>query len=118
MQRRSASIAKCERTFLDPMKTMRVYLVQHGEAKPEEEDPDRHLTERGIADVQKVADFLRPLKLSVLATWHSGKPRALQTAQILARAILASEGVVERPGLKPKDSVEPIRKALEKAGGD
>jgi phosphohistidine phosphatase len=44
------------------MKTMRVYLAQHGEAKPEEEDPARHLIERGFADLQKVADLLRPLK--------------------------------------------------------
>jgi phosphohistidine phosphatase len=64
---------------------MRLYLVQHGEAKPEEEDPAHHLTERGFADLQKVADLLRPLKLAVLAIWHSGKPRAVQTAQILAQ---------------------------------
>jgi phosphohistidine phosphatase len=102
----------------DPMKTMRVYLVQHGEAKPEEEDAGRHLTQRGIADVQKVADFLRPLKLSVLAIWHSGKPRAAQTAQILTTAVRASEGVVERGGLGPKRPVKPIRKAIEQAGGD
>ena len=31
---------------------MRVYLVQHGESKSEEEDPQRKLTEKGIGDVQ------------------------------------------------------------------
>ena len=39
---------------------MRVYLVQHGRAKSEEEDPQRRLTDKGIGEVEKVADFLRP----------------------------------------------------------
>ena len=32
---------------------MRLYLVQHGEAKPEEEDPERPLTDRGASDVRR-----------------------------------------------------------------
>ena len=44
---------------------MRIYLVQHGEAKSEEEDPRRTLTDNGIGEVQKVAEFLRPLALAV-----------------------------------------------------
>jgi len=55
---------------------MRVYLVQHGESKSEEEDPQRRLTDKGIGEVQIVADFLRPLKLAVDAIWHSDKARA------------------------------------------
>ena len=51
---------------------MKVYLVQHGEAKSEKEDPQRNLTDKGIDEVQKVANFLRPLKLTVNAIWHSG----------------------------------------------
>jgi phosphohistidine phosphatase SixA len=38
---------------------MQIYLVQHGESKPEEIDPERRLTESGTQAVQKVADFLR-----------------------------------------------------------
>jgi phosphohistidine phosphatase len=37
---------------------MKVYLVQHGEAKTEEEDPERPLSKKGVKDVQKVAAFL------------------------------------------------------------
>ena len=44
---------------------MRVYLIQHGESKSEEEDPQRRLTDKGIGEVQKIADFLRPLKFAV-----------------------------------------------------
>ena len=63
---------------------MRVYLVQHGESKSEEEDPQRRLTVKGIGEVQNVADFLRPLKLAVDAIWHSDKARAQQTGELLA----------------------------------
>ena len=55
---------------------MRIYLVQHGEAKSEEEDPRRTLTDKGIGEVQKVAEFLRPLTLAV---------DAFGTAERLAR---------------------------------
>jgi phosphohistidine phosphatase len=48
-------------------------LVQHGEAKSEEEDPQRRLTDKGIGEVQNVAEVLRPLKLAVDAIWHSDK---------------------------------------------
>ena len=36
---------------------MQIYLVQHGESKSEEIDPERKLTESGSRDVQKIADF-------------------------------------------------------------
>jgi phosphohistidine phosphatase SixA len=38
---------------------MQIYLVQHGESKPDEIDPERRLTESGAQAIQKVADFLR-----------------------------------------------------------
>ena len=62
---------------------MRVYLVQHGESKSEEEDPQRRLTDKGIGEVQKVANFLRLLKLALDAVWHSGRARAQQTGELL-----------------------------------
>jgi phosphohistidine phosphatase len=63
---------------------MHVYLVQHGEAKSEEEDPQRRLTNKGIGEVQNVAMVLRSLKLAVDAIWHSDKARAQQTGELLA----------------------------------
>jgi phosphohistidine phosphatase len=97
---------------------VRLYLVQHGEALPEEKDPQRHLTEKGLADVKAVAAFLRPLKVSVAAVWHSGKPRAQQTAEILARALAGKPKVVRRDGLGPKDAVGPVRDAVERSKQD
>jgi len=45
---------------------MRVYLVQHGKAKPAEEDPGRGLTGEGYAEVKQVADFLAGLRITAL----------------------------------------------------
>ena len=45
---------------------MRVYLVQHGKAKPAEEDPSRGLTGEGYAEVKQVADFLAGLRITAL----------------------------------------------------
>ncbi len=81
---------------------MRIYLIQHGESKSEEKDPQRRLTDKGIGEVQTVADFWRPLKLAVDAVWHSGKARAQQTGELLAAAVGARDRVVQREGLGPK----------------
>ena len=97
---------------------MKVYLVQHGESKSEEEDPQRRLTDKGTSEVQKVANFLRRLKLTVNAVWHSGKPRARQTGELLAKAIGALDCIVQHEGLGPKDQVTATKEALEQTGGD
>ena len=97
---------------------MRVYLVQHGESKSEEEDPQRRLTAKGIGEVQNVAKVLRPLKLAVDAIWHSDKARARQTGELFAGAVRARDGLVQREGLGPKDQVDATKEALEQTGGD
>ena len=44
---------------------MRLYLVRHGEAKPAGEDAERHLSDAGVRDAERVAAFLMPLGLRV-----------------------------------------------------
>ena len=97
---------------------MRVYLVQHGASKSEQEDPQRRLTDRGVAEVQNGANFLRTLKLAVHAVWHSGKVRAQQTGELLAEAVAAGDRIVQREGLGPKDQVATAKKAPEQTAGD
>lgn len=97
---------------------MRVYLIQHGEAKAKEDDPDRPLTDRGAADVRKVAAFVEPLHLRVRAIWQSGKTRARQTAEAFAAAMTAGEGVVRRDGMGPKDDVVPVAEEIVRGGED
>jgi len=97
---------------------MRLYLVRHGEARSSEEDPEKRLSPKGLADVEKVAALLRPRGIAVEAIWHSGKTRAAETAEVLAEAVTARQGVVQWPGLEPNDPVAPILNDLQRVGGD
>ena len=92
---------------------MKLYLVQHGEAKIKSEDPQRPLTERGREDVARVAAFAANAGLQVGQIRHSGKRRAEETASILAEHLSPAEGVVAIPGLAPKDDVRPVAEALQ-----
>jgi len=82
---------------------MKLYLVQHGEAKPESEDPQRPLTPRGSEEVQNVARIAKKLNLQPSVIHHSGKLRAMQTAQILGDSLEKPTSVAE--GLNPNDEV-------------
>ena len=95
-----------------------LYLVRHGEAKSKHQDPDRHLSQKGARDVEKMAVFLRPLRLRLDRVWHSGKPRAAQTADILIPALSASHGPAQREGLTPDDPVQPLKKELDRTAVD
>mgnify|MGYP001822478467 CR=1 FL=1 len=91
---------------------MRLYLVQHGEAKPKSEDPARPLSEQGVSDVTRMAAFARGAGVEVAQIRHSGKRRAEETAAILAEQLEPPQGVVVLPGLAPKDDVQPVAEFL------
>lgn len=83
---------------------MKLYLVQHGEAKRKEEDPSRPLTDKGVMNAEKVSKYVSNLGIKVKKIFHSGKLRAKQTAEIYARYLNPEEGVLEADGLNPLDS--------------
>ncbi len=85
---------------------MVIYLVQHAEAKREEEDPARDLTAKGRRDVQKVAEYLGRLNLPLSRILHSGKTRAASTAGLLAASLHPARGVAADEGLAPLDNPE------------
>lgn len=85
---------------------MRLYLVQHGLAKSEEEDPERHLSDKGAFESERVAAHLASLGIKVQKIFHSPKLRARETARIFARHFKAENAVLEKDGLAPKDDPE------------
>jgi phosphohistidine phosphatase len=92
---------------------MRVYLVQHAEAKSKDQDPDRPLTNQGRRDAEAVAAVAAKLGIEVGQIRHSGKTRARQTAEIMGSALSPAGGtVVAVPNLGPLDDVEPVAKEL------
>jgi phosphohistidine phosphatase len=92
---------------------VKLYLVQHGEAKSEKEDPKRPLTDRGRAEVLKVARFLEKAGVEIDQIWHSGKARAKGTAQMIAETLKVEELCEELEGLTPNDPAEPIVKRID-----
>jgi phosphohistidine phosphatase len=81
---------------------MNLYLVQHAEAKSEQEDPQRPLSDKGRTDIKKVAAFVAQRKIVQVKTiFHSGKTRAQQTAEALAQQLKPSQGVKQAEGLEP-----------------
>lgn len=95
---------------------MKLYLVQHAEAKDESVDPERSITPRGREDTLAVSKTLGRFGLEVDQIRHSGKTRAAQTAGILAQEITSGGKIQEAGGLGPVDNVKPV--ADEISGGD
>ena len=95
---------------------MRLFLVQHGEAKAEAEDPDRPLTERGREEATRVANAARRLRLKPAIIYHSGKLRAKQTAEIFSAAL--QQPVEFAPGLNPNDDIRPWNERAKRESED
>lgn len=91
---------------------MKLYLMQHGEAKTQEEDPERPLTDRGKAEVGRVAAWIARAKVPIDHIRHSGKRRAEDTAKIVAQHLQAQEVIAAVSGMNPNDDVEPFADAL------
>ncbi len=90
-----------------------IYLVQHGEAKSKEEDPERSLTDKGRRDVEKVAVWAAQTGLRIEQIRHSGKRRAAETAEIFAEKLNLKKNVIAVSGIAPNDDVEPVANILE-----
>jgi phosphohistidine phosphatase len=85
---------------------MKLYLIQHGEAKSEVEDPGRSLTTRGEEEVTGISRMVTGLDIRPSKVYHSGKMRARQTAEIIAGALKIRELYVQSvQGLNPNDDI-------------
>lgn len=92
---------------------MRLYLMQHGDAVPKQTDPRRPLSETGRRDVAAISRLLAGAGVRPERVFHSGKLRALETAETLAAALGSGITVDAMTGLNPKDPVEPVARAVE-----
>ncbi|MBU0981098.1 phosphohistidine phosphatase SixA [Patescibacteria group bacterium] len=83
---------------------MKLYLVRH--ATQNDEDPEKRLTEKGLEEAKKMATYLAETIEGLKIIYHSEKPRAVQTAQEIAKALNVKMTLKE--GIKPMDDVRPI----------
>lgn len=97
---------------------MELYLIQHGEAKSKQENPERPLTDIGVENIKKTAAFFKRMPKEIDLIWHSGKKRAKQTAEIF-KEILGIDILTEIcEGLAPNDDISIIKEKIETAEQD
>ncbi|MHC4131970.1 MAG: phosphohistidine phosphatase SixA [Planctomycetota bacterium] len=87
---------------------MILYLVQHAKATSKDVDSERPLTDEGRDEAKLIANFVRGSGLSVWYIWHSGKKRAIQTAEILSEAFHLENSIKTRDDLGPNDDAGKI----------
>jgi len=87
---------------------VQLYLVQHGQSKTEDEDPERPLTDQGVEDVARVAHHaVAQLGVRPTRVFHSGKTRARQTAEAWGEMLDAD--VEQADALAPTIWLERLR---------
>jgi phosphohistidine phosphatase len=80
---------------------LKLYLIQHAQAKEKSEEPSRPLSETGRKIALRMAQYAQQhLKLKVKRIYQSGKLRASQTAEIFAEALSCPE-IIESNDLEP-----------------
>ena len=89
---------------------MKLYLMQHGESKSEQEDPKKPLSDQGKENVSQSAELASRLSISPAAVLHSGKLRAQESAEIVAKRLTVP--VRQAEGLSPNDPVDTWKQML------
>jgi phosphohistidine phosphatase len=84
---------------------MSFYIVQHGLSLPKDQDPEKGLAPKGMEDVKRIAKVAQNYGVALDSIVHSGKKRALQTAEILADILKPAQGIRKISGIKPLDDV-------------
>jgi phosphohistidine phosphatase len=98
---------------------MKLYLIQHGEAKSEAVDPERPLTKEGEKEFRSVSKATTDLDIRPSKIYHSGKLRAKQTAEIIASALKTHHLPVQSvQGLNPNDDIHPWIEQISKERED
>ena len=94
---------------------MALFLVQHGICLPKDQDPEKGLSDLGFEETRRLAPVAQGYKIPVSRIYHSGKKRALQTAEIYHEALGLSAPLDTLPGIAPMDDVAPFAAALDTA---
>ncbi|MEW8630626.1 MAG: phosphohistidine phosphatase SixA [Candidatus Thiodiazotropha sp.] len=97
---------------------MKLYLVQHGEACAKEIDPDRPLTRKGREDMDRLGGFLQQAGIRVTRVIHSGKLRAVQTAERLRERIAPGIELETSGCINPNDDPKGLYPQIEGADSD
>ncbi|HSC41988.1 MAG TPA: phosphohistidine phosphatase SixA [Candidatus Binatia bacterium] len=92
---------------------MDAYLIRHGDAVAEMDNPKRPLSTKGRRDVQRTAHLALARNIQISAIYHSGILRAFETAQILAEILAPPLGLDLHVGLLPEDDPAIVKAELD-----
>ena len=84
---------------------MAIYLVQHGKSYAKEKDPEQGLTPDGRSESMRMAELVASHHIPVAAIIHSGKKRALETAEIFREKLGGVTRFEKADGMNPGDDV-------------
>jgi phosphohistidine phosphatase len=91
---------------------MNLFLVHHADALSPAIDPQRPLSQAGLAHAQKLAENARDAGIKPAVIWHSGKLRSRQTAEAFLRVCNPFATFKMVRGLRPEDPATTIRDVL------
>ena len=91
---------------------MALFLVQHGKSLPKEKDPNQGLSREGLTETQTMAAMAAENNLQPMRIIHSGKKRALQTAEIFVKVLEPEAGISKETGLAPMDDIASFASSL------
>jgi phosphohistidine phosphatase len=90
-----------------------LYLLRHGHAVSEAEDPVRPLSKRGREQIRALGAFMRDRGgIVVQRVWHSPLIRAVETAEVFCDKLELQATRREIDGLLPDDDIRGIARRL------
>lgn len=97
----------------------KVYLVHHVHAFTKEEDPQRHISPRGIEQADRLGNRLKALGVAPARILHSDKQWTIDTAERVA-ARLGAEGKTAKTAypINTDDPVAPFLAEINATNGD
>lgn len=84
---------------------MSLYLVRHGKYLSSDQDPEKGLSQYGSEEIKRVAEQIKRYRTPISSIKHSGKKRALQTAEIIASVLDPGIKIQKINGINPQDDV-------------
>lgn len=98
---------------------MKVYLVHHADALSAEQDPQRHISQKGRDQADRLGMRLRALGVAPVRILHSDKQWTVDTAErIAAKLGMPDQTAKAAYPINTGDPVAPFMAEIAAAGGD
>ena len=98
---------------------MKVYLVHHVDALSAEQDPQRHISQKGREQADRLGTRLRALGVAPVRILHSDKQWTIDTAERIAAKLGAQDKTAKTAyPINTDDPVAPFMAEIAAAGGD